>query len=84
MREFGAILRHSPTICRRSILTDGRESPHTPPQHGPFRAFLRLLVEADSSRSAFNRIRAIVLLLALLAAFAALGYGLPTWLSRYF
>ncbi len=65
-------------------MTDGRETERPVTGHGPLRAFLKLLVEADSSRFLLSRVKAIVLLVALLGLFAALGYGLPKWLSRYF
>jgi hypothetical protein len=45
---------------------------------------LKLLVEIDSSRFLTNRIGAGLLLVAILAGFAAIGYGLPALLSRYF
>jgi len=51
---------------------------------GPLRQFLKILVEADSSRFALSRVKAMLLLLALLAAFGAIGYGLPQLISRYF
>lgn len=52
--------------------------------HGRLRGFLRLMVEIDSSRFALSRIRAALVLLAILALFAGLGYGLPALFSRYF
>ena len=52
--------------------------------HGPLRRFLKLMVEIDSSRFALGRIRAALMLLALLAVFGGLGYGLPALFSRYF
>jgi len=62
------------------------EKPVDPPTpaYGPLRRFLKLMVEADSSRFALSRVRAALMLVALLAAFAALGYGLPTLFSHYF
>lgn len=54
------------------------------PGHGPLRRFLKLMVEADSSRFALSRVRAVLMLVGLLAAFAGLGYGLPTLYSHYF
>ena len=65
-------------------MTDGHESERPVTAHGPFRAFLKLLVEADSSRFLFSRVKAIGLLVGLLGLFAVLGYSLPKWLSHYF
>jgi hypothetical protein len=65
-------------------VTDGRDTERPVTGHGPLRRFLKLLVEADSSRFLLSRIKAMLLLIALLGLFAALGYGLPSWLSRYF
>lgn len=45
---------------------------------------LKLLVEIDSSRFLANRLGAGLLLVVILAGFAAVGYGLPALLSRYF
>lgn len=52
--------------------------------HGRWRGFLKLLVEVDSSRFALSRVRAALVLLAILALFAGLGYSLPALFSRYF
>lgn len=52
--------------------------------HGPARRLLKLLVEIDSSRFLTNRLGAGLLLVAILAGFAAIGYWLPALLSRYF
>lgn len=52
--------------------------------HGPARRMLKLLVEIDSSRFLANRLGAGLLLVVILAGFAAVGYGLPALLSRYF
>lgn len=46
----------------------------------PVRGLLKLLVQADASRSKLTRLRAMVLLLAVLVPFAVLGYYLPTLL----
>lgn len=51
---------------------------------GPFRSFLKLLVELDSSRFALHRVKSALLLLGLLLGFGVAGYALPAWLSRYF
>ncbi|KFC74331.1 hypothetical protein FG93_01209 [Bosea sp. LC85] len=47
------------------------------------REFLKLIVELDSSRFASSRIKAGLLLLALLAAFGLFGYAVAAGLSRY-
>jgi hypothetical protein len=52
--------------------------------HGPVRRLLKLLVEIDSSRFLANRLGAGLLLIAILAGFAAIGYWLPALLSRHF
>ncbi|WP_156639826.1 hypothetical protein [Bosea sp. PAMC 26642] len=52
--------------------------------YGPLRRFLKLIVEIDSSRFALSRLKAALMLLAILALFAGLGYGLPALFSRYF
>ncbi|POR55473.1 hypothetical protein [Bosea psychrotolerans] len=54
------------------------------PGHGPWRRFLKLLVEVDSSRFALSRLKAGLMLLAILALFGGLGYALPALFSRYF
>jgi hypothetical protein len=54
------------------------------PGHSPWRRFLKLLVEVDSSRFALSRLKAALMLLAILALFAGLGYALPALFSRYF
>jgi len=73
-------------VSIRGAFVNSDDKPVAPqtPAHGPLRRLLKLMAEADSSRFAFSRLRAVLLLLALLAAFAALGYGLPTLLSHYF
>jgi hypothetical protein len=53
------------------------------PAHGPMRRFLRLMVEADSSTRLLGRLRAMMMLAGLLAAFAGLGYGLPALYESY-
>jgi hypothetical protein len=65
---------------------NGRDKPAESParQHGRLRGFLKLMVEIDSSRFALSRVRAALMLLAILALFAGLGYGLPALVSRYF
>lgn len=50
---------------------------------GFLRGLLRLMVQADSSRRFGGRIKALAILVALIAAFAALGYGVPAVLSQY-
>jgi hypothetical protein len=65
-------------------VNDGPERDHPAPPHGPLRSFLKLLVEADSSRFWLSRIKAIVILAAILALFAGLGYGVPKAISRFF
>ena len=45
---------------------------------------LKLIVEVDSSRFLGNRLSAGLLLVGILAIFAAIGYGLPTLVSHYF
>lgn len=45
---------------------------------------LKLMVEIDSSRFLGNRLGAAVLLVGVLAIFAAVGYGLPALISHYF
>lgn len=57
---------------------------HQTRSHGPLRRFLKLIVEVDSSRFALSRVKAALMLLGILALFAALGYGVPALLSRYF
>lgn len=60
-----------------------RENNDTPQRPGFLRGLLRLMVAADSSRRAGGRLKALVILVALIAAFAALGYGVPALLSHY-
>lgn len=50
------------------------------PQSAPLRGLLKLLVQADGSRSTLSRLRAAFTLFAALSAFAFLGYMLPTLL----
>lgn len=50
---------------------------------GFLRGLLRLMVQADSSRRVGGRVKALAILVALIAAFAALGYGVPAVLSQY-
>lgn len=70
---------------RGSILNGGDKPVETPVrQHGRLRGFLKLMVEIDSSRFALSRVRAALVLLAILALFAGLGYGLPALFSYYF
>lgn len=44
---------------------------------GPVRGLLKLLVQADASRSKLNRLAAVLILAAAILAFAFLGYFLP-------
>ena len=44
---------------------------------------LKLIVEIDSSRFLGNRVGAGLMLVGLLAIFAAIGYGLPALVSHY-
>ncbi|MFN3670323.1 MAG: hypothetical protein ACK4VM_00275 [Bosea sp. (in: a-proteobacteria)] len=53
------------------------------PRGGLLRRLLKLMVAADSSRRAGGRLKAALVLLGLLAVFAALGYGVPAVLSHY-
>lgn len=53
-------------------------------RYRPLHGFLKLMVEADSSRSYVSRIRAGTILLMTLAAFGAAGYFVPVLLLRYF
>jgi len=50
------------------------------PRIAPLRGLLKLLVQADASRSKLSRLGAIVILLAALSVFALLGYLLPSLL----
>ncbi|MGX1744628.1 hypothetical protein ACWIEX_24015 [Bosea sp. NPDC055353] len=50
------------------------------PRFAPLRGLLKLLVQADGSRSTLSRLRAAFTLFAALSAFAFLGYLLPTLL----
>lgn len=50
------------------------------PRFAPLRGVLKLLVEADGSRLTLSRLRAVIILLSALSAFAFLGYLLPTLL----
>lgn len=43
----------------------------------PVRGLLKLLVQADASRSKLNRLAAVLILAAAILAFAFLGYFLP-------
>lgn len=54
------------------------------PGHSPWRRFLKLLVEVDLSRFALSRLKAALMLLAILVLFAGLGYALPALFSHYF
>lgn len=66
------------------MTTGSRQPGQRNGSHGPVRRVLKLLVEIDSSRFLANRLGAGLLLIAILAGFAAVGYGLPALLSRYF
>lgn len=48
-----------------------------PRRIGPVRGLLKLLVQADASRSKLNRLAAVLILVAGILAFAFLGYVLP-------
>ncbi len=48
-----------------------------PRRIGPIRGLLKLLVQADASRSKLNRLAAVLILAAAIMAFAFLGYVLP-------
>lgn len=61
---------------------DRKSGAHAPPN--PFRGFLKLLVELDSSRFPLHRARSALLLLGLLLGFGVAGYALPAWLSSFF
>ncbi len=50
------------------------------PRVSPLRGLLKLLVQADGSRSTLSRLRAAIVLLAALSAFAIFGYSLPVFL----
>ncbi len=52
--------------------------------HGALRRFLKLIVEIDSSRSMLSRVKAGLILIAILALFGIVGYGAPALLSKYF
>ena len=67
-----------------ALTTDDRKPNHHNGSHGPLRRMLKLIVEIDSSRFLGNRLSAALLLVGILAIFAAIGYGLPALLSRYF
>lgn len=54
------------------------------PSASPFRGFLKLLVELDSSRFALHRVKSALLLLGMLLGFGVAGYALPAWLSSFF
>lgn len=47
---------------------------------GPVRGLLKLLVQADASRSRLDRLAAFLILAAAILAFAFLGYFLPKFL----
>lgn len=51
-----------------------------PRRIGPVRGVLKLLVQAESSRSKLNRLAAALILAAAILAFAFLGYFLPKFL----
>lgn len=67
-----------------TLTTGSRHPEQRNGAHGPVRRMLKLLVEIDSSRFLANRLGAGLLLVVILAGFAAVGYGLPALLSRYF
>lgn len=50
------------------------------PRFAPLRGLLKLLVQADGSRSTLSRLRAVMILIAALSVFAFLGYSLPAFL----
>jgi len=52
--------------------------------NGMLRGLLKLLVEIDSSRFLTTRAAAALGLIALLAAFGAVGYWLPAAIAGYF
>lgn len=62
---------------------DRPETEQQPQRPGFLRGLLRLMVAADSSRRVTGRLKAVAILVALIAAFAALGYGVPAVLSQY-
>lgn len=63
--------------------TDDRPTRQQESRGGLLRRLLKLMVAADSSRRAGGRLKAVLVLLGLLAVFAALGYGVPAVLSHY-
>jgi hypothetical protein len=62
---------------------DKPETEQQPQRQGFLRGLLRLIVQADSSRRVTGRVKAVAILVGLIAAFAALGYGVPAVLSQY-
>lgn len=66
-------------------MSSGEKSTETaaPRPRGILRGFLRLIVEVDESRHWFHRVRAALLLLGLLAAFALFGYSVPSLVQRF-
>jgi len=66
-----AVVEKSKTVERSSLAG---------PRFSPLRGVLKLIVEADGSRLTLSRLRAVIILLSALSAFAFLGYMLPAYL----
>lgn len=63
---------------KRTATADDAEGASLAPRRiGPVRGLLKLLVQADASRSRLNRLAAVLILAAAILAFAFLGYLLP-------
>lgn len=66
---------------KRIASADDAEGASLAPRRiGPVRGVLKLLVQADASRSKLNRLAAALILAAAILAFAFLGYFLPKFL----
>lgn len=48
------------------------------------RGLLKLMVKIDASRFKLHRLKAAMMLLVLLIAFAGLGYGIPALIAHHF
>lgn len=63
---------------KRVASADDAEGASLAPRRiGPVRGLLKLLVQADASRSKLNRLAAVLILVVGILAFAFLGYVLP-------
>ena len=58
-------------------------SPQHEPSYGLARRILKVIVEADASRSPVTRICALLAILSVLVGFGVAGYGLGAFVSQW-